>query len=334
MAIITDTQQVKELYAQAAERKWVLPCFCTENLTTTEAVLSAASQYSSENGIDDVPIIIAMTCRYSHRPQAVNYTHTQRWDTGLKLFIASLNVLAGKGGPFEHLRVMVHLDHIQHDEDRELLEWDLSGFSSILYDASTLPMNQNMQLTARFVEKMKGRIVVEGACDEIADASGNDRIALTSPDVAAEYIQQTGVDLLVANLGTEHRAGAKNLQYHSLAALAIKERIGSHIVLHGTSSVSNDQVANLYSDGVCKVNIWTALERDASPVLFEDLIKHASQAAGSAAVERLIAEGWLGQRCRSGEPMSLSHFTTSYRQGIVFDEMKKIVLSYLKLWYK
>jgi fructose/tagatose bisphosphate aldolase len=333
MSIITGAAQVQELYSEAAGKGWVIPCFCSENLTTTEAILAAANKFGKAQGIDNLPVTIAITCRYSHRPQAVYYTHSRRWDIGMKLFYSDLRILTEKGGPYENLRVMVHLDHVQHDDDRELLEWDLSGFSSIMYDASTLPFERNMELTARYVEKMKGRILIEGACDEIMDATGTARNAITTPDKAEEYWQKTGVNLIVANLGTEHRAGTKNLQYESVAARAIRERIGSRIVLHGTSSVPNEQVRGLYGDGVCKVNIWTALERDSSPMLFETLVKNAEKAAGKETVEKLAAEGWLGSRCSAGDEASLDYCTTTARQQTVFEEMSTIVEAYLALWY-
>ena len=84
-------------------------------------------------------------------------------------------------------------------------------------------------------------------------------------------------------------------------------RIGNRICLHGTSSVSNDQIKKLFDDGICKVNIWTALERDASPALTES--------------------------SKTAEKASLQHFTTTARQEIVFDKMKCIARGYFNLWY-
>ncbi|MBP3388836.1 MAG: hypothetical protein J6K98_03065, partial [Clostridia bacterium] len=103
MSVIRDRQAVLDIYKAAGEKGWVLPCICTENLTTTEAILTAAEEFRQAHGLDSLPIIVAMTCRYDHRSQATNYTHTRRWDTGLKLFTESVKVLAGEGGPFEKL---------------------------------------------------------------------------------------------------------------------------------------------------------------------------------------------------------------------------------------
>lgn len=315
MALITDFSKVKEIYAQAAEKGWVIPCFCTENLTTSEAVFSAAQDFAQKNNHRSVPVTLAMTVRYSRRPQASYYTHTRRWETGLKLFTADAQILTDKDGPFPNVDVLLHLDHVQHDDDLELLEnRDLSGYSSIMYDASGLPFAENIKKTAAFAEKMRGKILIEGACDEIVDAGGEVQSALTTPEKAKEYTDKTNVDLIVANLGTEHRAGSAALHYFDDMAKKIKERIGAKMVLHGLSSVSLEQVKNLYSDGICKVNIWTMLERDSSPALLRQMTENAGKIAGKGA--------------------ALSHFTTVWRQDIIFSEMKKIVSGFFEMWYR
>ena len=333
MSVIRDRQAVLEIYRAAGEKGWVLPCICTENLTTTEAILTAAEEFRQEHGFDTLPIIVARTCRYDHRSQATNYTMTRRWDTGLKLFTESVKVLAGEGGPVEKLDVMIHLDHIQHDADTALLAGDLSDYASIMYDASTLPMEENIRKTAEFVKKRGQEIVVEGACDEIVDAVGTVRNALTTPENARRFINETGADLVVCNLGTEHRATGKDLRYHGEVSRAIKAEIGEHIVLHGTSSVPNDQVAHLYNDGVCKVNVWTALERDSTPFLFDDMVRHAREVADKATVDKLVADGLLTEKADPDVPVNIAHFTTVYRQTIIFEKMKKAVREYLDLWY-
>ena len=45
MSVIRDVNEVRAIYKAAGERGWVLPCICSENLTTTEAVLTAAEEY-------------------------------------------------------------------------------------------------------------------------------------------------------------------------------------------------------------------------------------------------------------------------------------------------
>lgn len=334
MPIIKDVSGVRAIYEETRRRGWVLPCFCSENLTTTEAILSAVKDYGDKVGIEDLPVTVAITCRYDHRSQASYYTHTRNPDLGLELFAADVETLCGSASPFAKLRVLTHLDHIQYDADEKLLNSDLSRFSSIMYDASALPLEENIRRTAGFVSRKKDEIFIEGACDEIFDAGGQAHNEITDPQKAYDYLNRTGVDMIVANLGTEHRASAKSLQYDGEAARKIKALTGERIVLHGTSSVPNTQVRDLFSDGVCKVNIWTALERDSVPRLLSEMVRNAVKVGGPGTVEQLCAEGLLTDKALTGDRSLLTHFTTVYRQDIIFAEMKRLVTEYLEMWYR
>ena len=333
MPLILERNKVIEVYSEAVERKWVIPTFNTENLTNTEAILTAALEYSFLINKPNLPVTIGITNQYSHRSQSDYYTHTRLWDIGLRLFLADIEVLTGVGSPFENLNVMIHLDHAQWDSDKPLLAWDMDKFSMIMYDASNLPFEENIRLTAKFVAENGHKIVVEGACDEIMDATGDERSDLTTPGQAIQYLTQTRADFIVANLGTEHRASSSDLKYHGDMAREISKLTGPKLVLHGTSSVGNDQVKNLFTDGIAKVNIWTIMERDSSPVLFEDMVKNASNIVGKDKAEAMIEAGLLGENVLRSTKASLSHYTTVYRQDIIFGKMKEIVLEYFKLWY-
>lgn len=333
MPIITKREDVLHIYREAAKKGWVIPCFCTENLTTTEAILEAAREFADEHGVKHLPVTLAITVRYEHRSQSSYYTHTRNWETGLRLFKADAETLMREGGDYENVDLLLHLDHVQHDLDAGLCEGDLSGFSTIMYDASNLPLEENIRKTKEFVERKGKEIMIEGACDEIIDAGGESHNDITTAEKCRDYVERTGVDMVVANLGTEHRASGKDLKYHGDAAREIKAAIGPKIVLHGTSSVSNEQVRKLFADGICKVNIWTALERDASPALFRFLVENASKAAGPETVNELKKEGYLTEKCATGEKESLAAFTTVARQDVIFREMKRIVRDYLNMWY-
>ena len=330
MPIITGRENVLAVYEQAAKKGWVIPCICSENLTTTEAILTAASEFAKEKGYERIPITLAITNQYDHRSQSVFYTSTRRWDIGLKLFRSDLEIVSQV---FPNVDVLIHLDHAQHDTDADMLESDLSMYSSVMYDASTLPMEENIAKTKAYVQRKGHELLIEGACDEIVDATGEARCEITDADKCERYMKETGVDVVVANLGTEHRASGQDLHYYSDAAKAIKAKIGPRICLHGTSSVSNDQIAKLFDDGICKVNIWTALERDASPALTEWIVKNADKCGGPKVEQKLIDEGYLTASSKTGDKTSLQHFTTTARQEIIFEEMKKIVRGYLDLWY-
>ena len=331
MPIITGRKNVLAVYEEAAKRGWVIPCFCSENLTTTEAVLSAASEFAAARGWDRIPVTLAITNQYDHRSQSVNYTNTRRWDIGLRLFRSDLEIVSEV---YPNVDVLIHLDHAQHDSDAEMLESDLSMYSSVMYDASSLPMEENIQKTKAYVQRKGHELLIEGACDEIVDATGEARCEITDAEKCARYKAETGVDVVVANLGTEHRASGQDLHYYSDAAQAIKAKIGPRICLHGTSSVSNDQIVKLFNDGICKVNIWTALERDASPALTEWTVKNVAKCGGPKLEQKLIEEGYLTESSKAGDRASLKHFTTTARQEIIYEEMKKIVTGYFELWYR
>lgn len=332
MPLITGRKQVLESYAEMERRGWVMPCFCTENQTSTEAILAAVLDASVRLQCPDLPVTIAVTNLYSHRSQSVAYSHTGRWDIGLKLFLADLRVLTEPSSPYGKLRVLVHLDHIQPDADRDLLAWDLGQFSSIMYDASTLPFEQNIERTAQFVREQGRKLIVEGACDEIMDAGGKEHNELTSPERAQAYVRGTGVDFIVANLGTEHRASAAELTYHGDLARRISGLVGGRLVLHGCSSVPHDQIRLLFRDGVRKVNVWAAIERDSSPALLADMVRNAAKVGGPRVARALRDEGLLGPKADTETPAALSHYTTTYRQGLVFEQMKQVVGRFLGLW--
>lgn len=333
MPLLHERSEVLAAYADAAARGWVVPCFGSENLTTTEAVLAAALAAAERLGVADLPVTVAITGAYAHRSQAAFYTHTRRVALGLELFLADLALLCGPSSPYGRLRVMAHFDHAQHDLDADYLEHgDLTRWASVMYDASTLPFAANIAATSRFVARRGRHVLVEGACDEIVDA-GAAGSELTTPERAREFLTGTGVDLLVANLGTEHRASAADLRYRGDLARACRDAVGARLVLHGCSSVPPDAVAGLFADGVRKVNIWTALERDASPALLADLVAHADAVAGATARD-LQARGLLGPAAPVDGRAAISHCTTAHRQQVVYAAMTAIAGGFFDLWYR
>ena len=346
MPLITQRSEALALYNEAAQLGWVIPAFGTENLTSTEAILAGTLEYGRRIGRADLPVTVAITNTYSGRSQSSNYTHTGDPALGLRLFLADVKALTGKGSPFAGLRVMTHLDHGQFDSDRDVLEGDLSDWSSVMFDASRLPIEENIAVTKEYVCARREETLIEGACDEITESGGSGhepKGALasrpqplpecTAPELAERYARETGVDIVVANLGTEHRAGASALRYRGDIARQIRARIGPKICLHGTSSVSFDQLGHLFADGICKVNLWTALERDSSPPLLEYLARHAAKAVGAEHARALQARGWLGPGADCESASSLEFCTTRARQHVVFESMKHKVTGWLGAWY-
>lgn len=330
MSLIFGRTEVLDIYDEARDRKWVIPSFNAENLTTLEAILNAVYLFGKKQNIKDLPIIIGITNNYSSRSQSVFYTHTKKWNIGLKLFLKSLKILTSPDSPYRHLRVMVHLDHIQWDWDDELLKWDMGQFSSIMYDASTLPIEKNIKYTTAFVENHGEQILIEGACDEISNSSNHH---LTTPAEAEKYFRETGVDIMVPNLGTEHRSSTSTLKYEGDLAREISNRIGPHLCLHGASSLAEEQISHFFDDGICKVNIWTILERDSAPALFQKMVENASKIVGPEEAKKMLKKGLLGKNADIESLHSINFFTTSFRQEVVYHQMRDIVQKYLRILY-
>jgi fructose-bisphosphate aldolase class II len=328
MPIVTDRAAVLDVFEEARERHWVIPAFGTENLTTTEAILTSALHHGERLGIPDMPVMVAATNRYPERSQTSYYTHTRDCRIGLELLLADLQVLAASS-VFGKLRILIHLDHIQHDLDEELWSGDLGRFSSIMFDASTLPLDENIQATKRFAEARRRDIVIEGACDYI----GGRESVLTEASDAERFMRDTQVDWVVANLGTEHRAGASELRYARERAREISALVGHRLVLHGTSSVAADQLGGLFADGIAKVNLWTALERDPSAILLREMITSAAKVAGPREAKKLSEELLLGAAADTESSPDLGRFTTAARQHLVFGEMGKMIQEYFRVWY-
>ena len=330
MSLIIERNQVLDIYSEARDRKWVIPSFNAENLTTIEAILDAVYSFGKKKNIKNLPIIIGITNNYSSRSQSVFYTHTKKWNIGIKLFLKNLEVLASQDSPYKHLRVMVHLDHIQWDEDDELLKWDMEQFSSIMYDASTLPLEKNIRYTTRFVESHKSKILIEGACDEISSLSNHH---LTTPDEAEKFFSKTGVDIIVPNLGTEHRSSTSTLKYEGELAREISCKVGPRLCLHGASSLAEEQVSHFFNDGICKVNIWTILERDSAPVLLSKMIENAAKIIGPEKAKKLLEKGLLGENADIIGSPSIDFYATSFRREVIYNQMRNIVRNYLRLLY-
>ena len=80
---------------------------------------------------------------------------------------SDLDVFTSEDSPYKDLLVMPHLDHSNPWENMDILLGFADQFASVMCDASEKPLEENIRLTAEYVEKVKGKVVVEGAVDEI-----------------------------------------------------------------------------------------------------------------------------------------------------------------------
>jgi fructose/tagatose bisphosphate aldolase len=297
MPIINNFKAVKEVYIEAAESGIGLPVFCAEDRETLEAILAAALEMSKITGVENLPVIPAWTSRYPGRSQMKLLTACGNPILGTKLMFSDLNAFMDETSPYRKLRVLPHLDHAFPWLDGDVLDMFIDDFASVMCDASEKPFEENIIITSDYVEKAKGRVVVEGAVDEIFEANGKGhRNDPTTVEQAKRFISQTGVDLIVPNVGTEHRATVEKSKYLSGRARDISKAVGKILCIHGTSSVSNEDLRKLPEDGFVKINIYTTLAVNGGQALSRTVLNNLKSIFTGKQLLEFIEQGILSKQ--------------------------------------
>ena len=297
MPLVTDPIEVEDIYQELEQKKVCLAAFCTSSPEMTEAALISASQFAREHRIKGLPLCVAFTSTYPMIQQTVCYTACGNPLMGFKMIMDDLELFMSEASPYRNLRLMAHLDHGQPEGDREILENNLDKLATVMYDCSTLPFEENIKHTARFVETNRNKVRVEGAVDEIYEVGESaEKNELTRPEDAERYYRQTGVFLITPNIGTEHRSTKTEVHYRSELAREISRRVGRRLVIHGTSGLSVDDLTKLRDDGIIKVNIWTIFERLGGQAIAAETVKHLGNILPAEEITKLQNEGFLGRR--------------------------------------
>ena len=117
----------------------------------------------------------------------------------------------------------------------------------------------------------------------------------TTVEQAQKFLSRTGVDIIVPNVGTEHRATVDQVKYQSRRAKEISSAVGKILCLHGTSSVKPDDLPKLPVDGFIKINIYTTLAVNGGQALAKQLLDSLGNMFNSKQLEELVQQGILGQ---------------------------------------
>ena len=174
--------------------------------------------------------------------------------------------------------VAVHYDHgLTFDKCMEALKL---GFTSVMYDCSTAPYEENLSRVAEMVRICRAMgATVEGELGHVGDNEGAGKLEnpsdyYTDPAVAADFVRRTGVDALAVAVGNAHGAYRFPPKLDFERITAIRETAGIPLVLHGGSGLSDGDFREAVCRGVCKINIFTDLDR-----------------AGKAGIEKGLREG-------------------------------------------
>ena len=167
----------------------------------------------------------------------------------------------------EELRapVAVHYDHgLTFEKCMEALKL---GFSSVMYDCSTASYEENLDRVAEMVRVCHGMgVTVEGELGHVGDNEGAGKLEnpsdyFTDPAVAADFVRKTGVDALAVAVGNAHGDYKFPPKLDFSRITAIREATGIPLVLHGGSGLSDDDFREAVRRGVCKINIFTDLDK-------------------------------------------------------------------------
>ena len=155
--------------------------------------------------------------------------------------------------------VSVHLDQAEStDMCREAVEL---GFTSIMYDGSKLPDAQNRETTAEITAfAHEHGVSVEAELGEVGGKNGvHDPSARTNPEDAAQFVADTGVDLLAVAVGSSHAMATREAVLDNQLIAAIHELVPVPLVLHGSSGVPDEGMVAAIQAGMTKINVSTHL---------------------------------------------------------------------------
>lgn len=233
---------MKEILAEARKNHYAVPAFDVSNYEMMKAVLDVCEEEKS-------PALLM--------------------GLGVDLGGKAMNLITSmvkSSSEFYNIPVCFHLDHAT---DFELIEAaQKAGFSSVMYDGSVLPFDDNIKNTEKIVKfAHKHGLTVEAELGHVGNAMvGNEEdkainddpeATLTLPDEVMKFIEITDADALAVAIGTSHGVykSTPTLRIDRLDEItAVCDR---PLVLHGGSGTPDDQIKNAIAHGITKINIYS-----------------------------------------------------------------------------
>ena len=218
----------KEMFEKAYKGGYAVGAFNVNNMEMIQAIVEAASECRS-------PVILQVSAGARKYANPVYLRH---------LVQAAVETT--------DIPIAMHLDH---GADFETCKASIDdGFTSVMIDASSKPWDENIAITKNVVEYAHDHgVVVEAELGKLAGVEDDVKVEakdamFTSPDEVEEFTSKTGIDSLAIAIGTSHGAYKFKPGQDPKLRIDILEEIGSRlpgfpIVLHGASSVPQDQVA-------------------------------------------------------------------------------------------
>lgn len=226
-----------EMLKKAVEGKYAVGQFNINNLEWTKAILLTAQENNS-------PVILGVS------------EGAGKYMTGFKTVAAMVKAMV------EELNITVpvalHLDHGTYEGCYKCIE---AGFSSVMFDGSHFPIEENIAKTSELVKVCHEKgLSIEA---EVGSIGGEEDGVIGAGEIAdpneCKKIADLGVDFLAAGIGNIHGkypANWKGLDFDALAK--VKELVGDlPLVLHGGTGIPADMIKKAISLGVAKINVNT-----------------------------------------------------------------------------
>ncbi|MEU9308528.1 class II fructose-bisphosphate aldolase [Streptomyces sp. NPDC048256] len=194
--------------------------------------------------------------------------------------------------------VALHLDHVRSDP--LLRRAADAGFSSVMYDASRLPYEENLAATRAAVELAHARgLWIEAELGEIGGKGAHAPGARTDPVEARAFVTDSGVDALAVAIGSVHAMTTRTAVLDHGLLDRLRTALDVPLVLHGSSGVPDRELTAAVTGGIAKVNIGTALNQAMTGAIREHLDAHpdavdartylsAGREAMARTVERIV----------------------------------------------
>ena len=292
----------KEMLEYARGARFAVGAFNADNMEMLQAIIEAAEE-------ERAPVILQVsepTIRYA----------------GMVLPAAMVKAMAAE----VDVPVVLHLDHgSSFEQNVQALR---AGFTSVMFDGSRLPYEENVAITRRIVAMAHAvGVPVEAELGKVLDkgvSAAEVAAAMTDPNRAAEFVRATGCDTLAVAVGSVHAMTGREARLDVGRVRAIAECTGVPLVLHGASGVTDESVRAAVEAGVCKVNVatylkqgfmqalWARLEEAPGEVDFRKLFGPARDAAKERVREKMRL---LGASGKAGSPAAFHHPRGVQRNG-------------------
>ena len=161
--------------------------------------------------------------------------------------------------------VVLHYDHgLTFEKCMEAIHL---GYTSIMFDCSTDPYEENVVKVAEMVKIAHSLgVTVEGELGHVGDNEGAGKLSkpsdyYTDPAQAADFVKRTGVDALAIAVGNAHGdyKFPPKLDFDRISEIAAAVNVP--LVLHGGSGLSDDDFREAIKRGIAKVNIFTDISK-------------------------------------------------------------------------